>query len=434
MKSYQETLDFLFAQLPMYQRVGTAAYKADLETTLNLDKYFNHPHNSYKTIHIAGTNGKGSVSHCLASVLQQAGYKVGLYTSPHLTDFRERIKVNGQMIPERKVIDFVEKHQAIIQDLQPSFFEMTVAMAFDYFKSQSIDIAVVEVGMGGRLDSTNIIAPEVSVITNIGLDHTAFLGNTLAQVAEEKAGIIKPGVPVVIGQTQEETSQVFIRKAASLNVPIIFADQKLRVPYSTYSLDEKQVFQIISGDEVKYPDLKLDLLGHYQRKNIITVLITLEVLKNKGFDITQEVIYEGLANVVRNTSLLGRWQTLGYNPKIVCDTGHNAEGIELIVEQLKNTAYKQLHFIIGMVDDKDHSKVLSLLPQEATYYFTKAAIPRSMDIEKLQSMAKVHQLSGSCYSTPLLALEAAKKNAYSNDLIFIGGSTFIVADILEKYK
>nr|WP_321412518.1 folylpolyglutamate synthase/dihydrofolate synthase family protein [uncultured Carboxylicivirga sp.] len=434
MKSYKETLDYLFSQLPMYQRVGKAAYKADLYTTLELDKYFNHPHTSFKTIHIAGTNGKGSVSHCVASVLQQAGYTTGLYTSPHLIDFRERIKVNGEMISEQSVIDFVEDHQEIIEKLQPSFFEMTVAMAFEYFKAQQVDIAVIEVGMGGRLDSTNIISPEISVITNIGLDHTAFLGNTLPKVAIEKAGIIKEEIPIIIGETQEETASVFIEIAKSKNAPVTFADQKLKAPYSTNSIDEKQIFQILSDNKVKYPNLKLDLLGNYQRKNIITVLCTIESLQQNGFTISNDDLYKGLEQVVVNTGLKGRWQTIDYNPRIICDTGHNAEGIELIVQQIQNTAYKKLHFIIGMVDDKDHSKVLSLLPKEANYYFTRAAIPRSMTPAKLQTLAIEHQLKGNCYDTPNDALENAKKIADPNDLIFIGGSTFIVADILQKLK
>nr|WP_321452916.1 folylpolyglutamate synthase/dihydrofolate synthase family protein [uncultured Carboxylicivirga sp.] len=434
MKSYKETLDYLFNQLPMYQRVGKAAYKADLYTTIELDKYFKHPHKNFKTIHVAGTNGKGSVSHCLASVLQQAGYKTGLYTSPHLIDFRERIKVNGEMISEQAVIDFIEDHQFIINKLEPSFFEMTVAMAFDYFEKEKVDIAVIEVGMGGRLDSTNIILPEVSVITNIGLDHTAFLGDSLDKVAKEKAGIIKENIPVIIGQTQEETTPVFVDIAESINAPIIFADQQLQAPYSTISIDEKQIFQISNNNEVLFPDLKLDLLGNYQRKNIVTVLCTIETLQQKGISISKEDIYQGLEHVIRNTGLLGRWQTLGYNPRIICDTGHNADGISYIVEQIKNTAYKSLHFIIGMVDDKDHSKVLSQLPKDGIYYFTRAAIPRSMPAENLQMIAKNHQLEGNCYESPYLALKKAKKNADPNDLIFIGGSTFIVADTLEKLK
>ncbi len=431
--NYKETLDFLFGQLPMYQRIGKAAYKADLETTLELDKYFNHPHKSYKTIHIAGTNGKGSVSHCLASVLQEAGYKVGLYTSPHLKDFRERIRINGEMISEEAVVSFVEDHQAIIKSLQPSFFEMSVAMAFDYFRNESVDIAIVEVGMGGRLDSTNIVSPEVSVITNIGLDHTAFLGNSLETIAKEKGGIIKENIPVVIGQTQEATEPVFKQLAREINTSISFADQEFNIPASTLSLDDRQIFQVYQHEQLKYKDLKLDLLGNYQKKNILTALGAIEVLQEKGYTISQENIYNGLANVVKNTSLLGRWQQLGHNPRIVCDTGHNLDGMSMLVEQIKNTPHDQLHFVLGMVNDKNHAAVLELLPQGANYYFTRASIPRSLDEKELCEMGKKAGLTGQTYPNVREALKNAQKNASRNDLIFIGGSTFIVADILEDH-
>ncbi len=430
MKDYKETLDFLFNQLPMYQRVGKAAYKADLFTTQKLDDYFNHPHRSYKTIHVAGTNGKGSVSHCIASVLQEAGYKVGLYTSPHLKDFRERIKVNGSMIRQEAVVDFVENHSEIIEELKPSFFEMSVAMAFDYFKTEEVDVAIMEVGMGGRLDSTNIISPELSVITNIGLDHTAFLGNTLEKVAGEKAGIIKPDIPVVIGQTQKETSPVFKAIATERSAPIEFADQKYTIPYATLSIDERQVFQLYNKEGLIYSDVKLDLLGRYQLKNAITIIVSVEKLRDLGFRISQSNIYDGLNNVVVNTGLLGRWQYLGYNPRIICDTGHNKDGVEELVKQIEITPHQALHFVLGMVDDKDHSAILDLLPKNAIYYFTRAAIPRSMEAEKLELLASEHGLKGYAYLNPKCALEAAKKNAGANDLIFIGGSTFVVADVL----
>lgn len=428
--TYQETLDFLFSQLPMYQRIGKAAYKADLETTIQLDQAFGHPHQAYKTIHVAGTNGKGSVSHCLASILQEAGYKVGLYTSPHLKDFRERIRVNGRMIDEENVTNFVANHQQLLSELKPSFFEMTVAMAFDYFRSEKVDVAVIEVGMGGRLDSTNIISPEVSVITNIGKDHTAFLGSTLEEIAIEKAGIIKRDVPVVIGQTQAETEPVFTSVAERNETEIAFADQKYHIPVATLSLDERQVFQVYQKEALVYPDLKLDLLGFYQRKNILTVLAAVDQILQKGFAIKKEHIYSGLNRVTSNTGMLGRWYHLGYNPRIVCDTGHNRDGIEAIVNQIENTAYKQLHFILGMVNDKDHEAVLNLLPQGAIYYFTRASIPRSLDENELKLKAEKFDLKGEVYENPVLALEAAKKNADSNDLIFIGGSTFVVADVL----
>jgi dihydrofolate synthase/folylpolyglutamate synthase len=431
--NYKETLDFLFAQLPMYQRVGKAAYKADLSTTLALDEYFNHPHKAYKTIHIAGTNGKGSVSHSIASIMQEAGYKVGLYTSPHLKDFRERIRINGEVIKEKAVIDFVANHKKIIEDLQPSFFEMSVAMAFDYFKQEAVDVAVIEVGMGGRLDSTNIITPLVAAITNIGLDHTAFLGESLDKIALEKGGVIKKNIPVIIGQTQVETESVFRALAKEKGTTIAFADKELKVSAATLSIDERQVFQIYKGDQMAYANLKLDLLGSYQQKNILTVLAIIEQLPKAHFTISQDNIYNGLENVVKNTGLLGRWQYLGYNPRIICDTGHNLDGISMLVDQIRNTPHEQLHIVLGMVNDKDHAAVLGILPKEATYYFTRASIPRSLDEKALQQMAEKMQLSGNTYPDVHTALNAAKKNANANDLIFIGGSTFIVADALEKY-
>ncbi|MCU4154997.1 bifunctional folylpolyglutamate synthase/dihydrofolate synthase [Carboxylicivirga sp. A043] len=431
--NYKETLDFLFAQLPMYQRVGKAAYKADLATTLELDNYFNHPHKAYKTIHIAGTNGKGSVSHCLASVLQESGLKVGLYTSPHLKDFRERIRINGQMITEQAVVNFVANHSAIIKSLQPSFFEMSVAMAFDYFKQEAVDVAVIEVGMGGRLDSTNIITPEVSAITNIGLDHTAFLGTNLAQIAGEKGGIIKKDIPLVIGQTQSETASVFKTIAQERGSSIVFADSEFSISTATLSVDEKQIFQVMKGEKLIYPDLKLDLLGSYQQKNVVTALAIIEQLRSKQFNISPENIYMGLENVVKNTGLLGRWQHIGYNPRIICDTGHNLDGMQMLAEQIQNTPHDQLHIVLGMVNDKDHAAVLNILPKEARYYFTKASIPRSLNEEELKIMANTYALTGESYTNVNLAIEDAKKNAGVNDLIFIGGSTFIVADALEKY-
>ncbi|WP_439181539.1 bifunctional folylpolyglutamate synthase/dihydrofolate synthase [Carboxylicivirga taeanensis] len=431
--NYKETLDFLFAQLPMYQRVGKAAYKADLTTTQALDSYFKHPHKAYKTIHIAGTNGKGSVSHSVASVLQEAGYKVGLYTSPHLKDFRERIRINGQMLPEQEVVDFVAKHKKMIEQLQPSFFEMTVAMAFEYFRQEAVDVAVIEVGMGGRLDSTNIITPEVAAITNIGLDHTAFLGDSLDKIAAEKGGIIKKNVPLIIGQTQAETATVFEAIARDKGTKITFADQLLKVATATLSIDERQVFQIYKNEAPAYDDLKLDLLGAYQQKNILTTLAIIEQLQKGTFSISRDNIYAGLNKVVSNTGLLGRWQYLGYNPRIICDTGHNLDGMQMLVEQMMSTPHKQLHIVLGMVNDKDHAAVLSILPKQAQYYFTKAAIPRSLNEDLLKDLAEKMQLSGCSYPNVHLALNAAKKNAGANDLIFIGGSTFIVADALEKY-
>lgn len=428
--NYQKTLDWLFKQLPMYQRDGKAAYKANLNNTLELDRYFDHPHQDFKTIHVAGTNGKGSVSHMLASVLQESGYKVGLYTSPHLKDFRERIKINGKMIAEEDVVDFVQDHQQKFEEISPSFFEMTVAMAFDHFAKEKIDVAVVEVGMGGRLDSTNIIQPDVSVITNIGLDHTAFLGNHLGQIALEKAGIIKQDVPVIIGESHKETRDVFIKKAQECDSELFFADQEYQIDYAMYSVDDKQVFNVKSMNTIIYKDLKLDLLGAYQQKNLLPALKCLDLLKQKGYEITDRSLYQGLESIVPNTGLKGRWQILSHNPTIVCDTAHNVEGISYILDQINQTAYKNLHIVFGVVDDKKIDRILEMLPREAEYYYTKARIPRALDQEILKAKAIEHQLKGDSYSEVSLAVKKAKKNAESNDLIFIGGSTFVVAEVL----
>ena len=428
--TYKETLNWLFDQLPMYQRQGKAAYKADLNNTFELDHYFNHPHKKFKSIHVAGTNGKGSVSHMIASVLQESGYKVGLYTSPHLKDFRERIKINGEMISEEFVVDFVHQHQSKFEEIKPSFFEMTVAMAFDYFAEKMIDVAVVEVGMGGRLDSTNIITPEISVITNIGLDHTAFLGNTLTEIAREKAGIIKENVPVVIGETHHETKRTFIEKSEEKNTKIYFADQDYRVDYSMLSMDHKQIFNIYNGNKNVYPELKLDLLGSYQAKNCITALKSIDLLTENFRLISSDAIYKGMANVINNTGLNGRWQILNSKPLTVCDTGHNKEGLAFVMEQIAQTAHKKLHFVFGVVDDKNLDQILGLLPKDANYYFTNADIPRALDRNLLKGKAKKHQLEGDTYETVQTALENAKKNAGDNDLIFIGGSTFVVAEVV----
>lgn len=427
---YKQTLDWLFNQLPMYQRQGKAAYKADLNNTLELDKYFKHPHKNFKSIHVAGTNGKGSVSHMLASILQESGYKVGLYTSPHLKDFRERIKINGEMVLEKFVVEFVKMHGAKFEEIESSFFEMTVAMAFDYFAQENIDIAVVEVGMGGRLDSTNIISPELSIITNIGLDHTAFLGDNLAQIAKEKAGIIKPGIPVVIGEIHPETDDVFIKIAKENRTNIHFADQFFQIDYGMLSVDNKQVYNVKKDEEIVYPEIKLDLLGNYQRKNLITALKAIEIVKEHFTKVTPDFIYKGLENVIHNTGLKGRWQILGNSPLIVCDTGHNLDGITQIIEQINQTAYKNLHFVFGVVDDKNIEKILELLPTTAKYYFTNANIPRALDKDILKEKAEKYNLIGSSYSSVKIALENAKKNAKVNDLIFIGGSTFVVAEVV----
>jgi dihydrofolate synthase/folylpolyglutamate synthase len=393
---------------------------------------FGHPHQSFKTIHIAGTNGKGSVSHMLASVLQEAGYKTGLYTSPHLKDFRERIRVNGEMISEKAVVDFtlsyLEKNKT--EQIEPSFFELTVSMAFDYFRTMKVDVAVIEVGLGGRLDSTNIITPEVSVITNISFDHMALLGNTLPEIAAEKAGIIKAQVPVVVGESSPETNPVFEKFARQAQTTLEFADQTYQTDYSLLTPEGKQSLYIRKDGELVYPDLQIDLAGIYQRHNVPTVLKTIDLLNKKGWKLTENILRKGLFNIVGNTGLMGRWQTIGNNPLVVCDTGHNPAGIKLVVEQIGQTAWKALHIVIGMVNDKDQSEVLSLLPSNATYYFTKADIPRATTPEELAAKASRFGLTGNCYDSVREALSAALKNAEKDDLVFIGGSTFVVAEIL----
>lgn len=428
--TYQQTLDYLFSQLPMFQRVGKAAYKANLDNTLALDEYFNHPHRKLRTIHVAGTNGKGSTSHMLASILARAGLKVGLYTSPHLRDFRERIKINGVMIPEPEVVGFVEKHKAFFEAIKPSFFEMTVVLAFDYFARQQVDIAVIEVGLGGRLDSTNIITPELSVITNIGLDHTELLGDTLAKIAYEKAGIIKPHVPVVITQSQEETREVFVAKADESHSPIRFADTSYRV---ISVRQEGYMYQILEVEHVNSGSvkaLKLDLLGGYQQFNICGVLAAIDLLKEMGYSISDSHLQDGLASVKSATGLLGRWQVLHQNPLIICDTGHNVDGLTQVVDQIGRVQCAKLRMVVGMVGDKNIDGMLGLLPKNAIYYFTKASIPRALDEKELAHRASPFNLHGNTFSTVENALSAAKADASPNDFIFVGGSTFVVAEVV----
>jgi len=428
--NYKQAIDFLFSSLPMYQRTGKVAYKSTLNTTHALDEYFGHPHRNFRSIHVAGTNGKGSVAHMLAAVLQTAGYRTGLYTSPHLTDFRERIRIDGEMIPEDRVTGFVRDHKAIIEEIKPSFFEMTVAMAFDYFNREDVDIAVVEVGMGGRLDSTNIIQPVMSVITNIGMDHNQFLGDTMYQIAREKSGIMKPGVPVLIGQKQDEVSIVFIKRAQELGCSLYFADQDLQVEYSLKSPDNKQIMQVYSGGEPYLESLETDLMGLYQKKNILTVLKAIEILSRNDIEVAEQQLRRGLANVVELTGLRGRWEILGNNPLIIADTAHNPDGIKEVIEQIKQMPWKKLHIIIGMVDDKDPDKLLALMPSEARYYFCQASIPRAMDREKLARKALKYGLYGQLCPSPERALEIARSAASRDDLIYIGGSTFIVAELV----
>jgi dihydrofolate synthase / folylpolyglutamate synthase len=426
--TYQEALTYLFNSLPAYHRIGKAAYKANLNNTLTLDEYFGHPHRRFRSVHVAGTNGKGSVSHLTASILQEAGYKTGLYTSPHLRDFRERIRINGDKIPENEVIAFVEKHALLMEKIEPSFFELTMAMAFDFFARSGVDVAVIEVGMGGRLDSTNILCPELSVITNIGHDHMEFLGSTLSAVAGEKAGIIKAGVPVVIGETQQETSGVFIDKANEMRAPYVFADRLFSCSLGKF--DEKsgmRYYSINENDGGKTISGEIPLGGEYQQKNLQTLFAGLLVLKEK-FRINENNITDGIRNVITNTGLAGRWQILSHDPLTVCDTGHNKEGLEYVVRQLLSLRKRKMHIILGFVNDKDLNSVLPLFPKEAYYYFTKASIPRALNEIILKEAAGEQGLRGAAYNSVKVALKAARESAGSDDIIFIGGSTFIVAE------
>jgi dihydrofolate synthase/folylpolyglutamate synthase len=432
--SYQETLDYMYAQLPMFHRIGSAAYKADLDNTIALCARLGNPEKKFRSIHVAGTNGKGSTSHMLAAILQAAGLKVGLYTSPHLKDFRERIKINGEFISQNHVTEFVSKQKNYFEILQPSFFEMTVGLAFDYFASEKVDIAVIEVGLGGRLDSTNVITPEVSVITNISFDHVALLGNTLEKIAGEKAGIIKPHVPVVIGETQKESAPVFVEKATEQEAPLTFADQVYTAIHAQHCTEECQRYlsmDIEQGGKIIYKDLQSELLGLYQLKNIPTVLAAIDALNKKGFQLTEAIIRKGMKKVISTTGLLGRWQVLAQHPLIIADTGHNEAGIKEVLAQLAVTPHERLHIVIGMVNDKDISTVLALLPKDASYYFCKANIPRALPAaELLAAAAQLNGLSGTAYDTVATALAAAKNKATDGDLILIGGSTFTVAEVV----
>ncbi|MBN1985458.1 MAG: bifunctional folylpolyglutamate synthase/dihydrofolate synthase [Prolixibacteraceae bacterium] len=430
--NYAEVLDYLYNMLPMYQRTGPAAYKNNLDNTILLDNYYGNPHRKFKTIHVAGTNGKGSVSHMLAAIFQKAGYKTGLYTSPHLKDFRERIRIDGEMIPENEIIGWVKEFRKSnkLWKIEPSFFELTVALTFDYFAREKVDIAIVEVGLGGRLDSTNIITPELSIITNIGLDHTALLGNTLEKIGAEKAGIIKPGVPLIAGKTQKETENIFKRVAEKAGSEIYFADQEYRVAYAMLDMDGNQVMTVEKNGATVYSGVKLDLTGFYQQQNLPAVLKAVEVMQKRGWDISQQHVFDGLAVTAKLTGLRGRWQIIGANPKIVCDTAHNFDGMLQIVKQIEQTPFKNLHIVFGMVNDKEPDKVLSILPQNAGYYFTKANIPRALNENILAKAARRFGLEGKCYSSVTEAFIAARKNAGSHDLIYVGGSTFVVAEIL----
>ncbi len=428
--NYQQTLDFLYSKLPMFTRVGASAFKKDLTNTLVLCEAIGNPQRKFKSLHIAGTNGKGSTSHMLASILQAQGYKTGLYTSPHLKDFRERIRINGKMMGKADVKNFVQRNKKLIEEVEPSFFEVTVAMAFEYFAKHEVDIAVIEVGLGGRLDSTNIITPEISVITNISLDHTNMLGNTLTEIAGEKAGIIKKSTPVVIGESQLESKPVFIRKAKVENAPIHFADQTLQTENIEIK-NNKLSLNILNQNKIKYKNLQCDLTGLYQPKNILAVIKTIEVLnENTNFNIDDKALYNGLKNVKKYTQLQGRWQTLSKNPLVICDTGHNEAGITEVIKNIDNTPYQKLHIVFGMVKDKDITKVLSLMPCNATYYFCKPDIERGLDSVELKQQAHTFNLIGNGYNSVIEAKNAAISAAKENDLVFIGGSTFVVAEAI----
>lgn len=403
--TYKETLNWLFNQLPMFQNIGASAYKKDLSNTLLLVEHLNHPERNFKTIHVAGTNGKGSTSSMIASVFMEAGYKVGLYTSPHLKDFRERITINGKQISKNYVHEFITTHKSFFERTELSFFEMTVGLAFEYFSDKKVDIAIIEVGMGGRLDATNIITPLLSVITNIGKDHTQFLGDTLEKIAFEKAGIIKPTIPVVIGEYTSETKPVFLQVAKQNHSEIHFAQDE------------------------RHPDYPCGLLGNYQLKNKKTVIETFRNLKS-DFIISEENIKNGILNVVQNTNLQGRWQILQENPKVICDTAHNAHGLEIVMNQLKKEKFNQLHLVLGVVNDKDLDSILPLFPKNAIYYFCKPKIERGLPAKILQEKAATYNLKGNTYNSISIAYKKALANSASNDLIYIGGSTFVVAEII----
>ncbi|MGL5319118.1 MAG: bifunctional folylpolyglutamate synthase/dihydrofolate synthase [Bacteroidales bacterium] len=425
MSKYKKTLDYLYSRLPMFQRVGGSAYKEGLDNSLALCAHLDNPQDKYKVIHIGGTNGKGSVSNILAAILQTEGYKVGLYTSPHLVDFRERIRVNGEMIPEEKVVHFIDHIKHFSEQISPSFFELTMAMAFQHFADEDVDYAIIEVGLGGRLDSTNIVKPILSVITNISFDHVQFLGDTLPKIAAEKAGIIKYKTPVVIGETTPETRPVFELNASEKNAPLLFAEEedvilRASLHHNSHWLFQTSDFGMVEGQ----------LGGLCQQKNAATILTAVRQLRQMGITLSETSVKQGFSEVIQLTGLRGRWERLREEPKVICDTGHNEAGIAQIIKQLDSEQYSQLRMVIGMVNDKDVTKVLSMLPKNAVYYFTRASIPRSLDEVTLQQKAFEAGLKGNCYSSVMEAYESVLKEANKSDLIFIGGSTFIVADLL----
>lgn len=428
---YKETVAWLFNQLPMYQRVGKAAYKADLSNTKAILSAIGNPERKVMAIHIAGTNGKGSVSHIIASILQEAGLKTGLYTSPHLKDFRERIKINGKLIPEKYVVDFVNTNKGVFTGISSSFFEMTVGLAFSYFAEEEVDFAIIETGLGGRLDSTNLCEPIITVITNIGIDHTVFLGDSLKKIASEKAGIIKPHIPIIIGKHQLETDQVFITKAKESGATLFFAEDDMELRYVQSEDKKVQSFDMWYNNTNIFTDLKSPLLGKYQQENIRTALRTIVYLKeNKIISLSCGEIIAGVENVIVNTGFYGRWQLLGTNPTTICDTAHNIDGIKAVINQISELSFSHLHFVLGMVSDKDVFSILTLLPKNATYYFCKPDIPRGLDEVELTEQGFKAGLNGKSYNSVTQALHSAKNNASTNDLVFIGGSNFVVAEVV----
>ena len=417
--TYKQTLEWLFSQLPAFQRIGKAAYKANLDNTYAIMDVLGQPQHKFKSVHLAGTNGKGSTAHMLASIYQEAGYKTGLYTSPHLRDFRERIRINGQMISQDEVINFVEAYKREFLKIKPSFFEMTVGLAFSYFAAQKVDIAIIETGLGGRLDSTNIIMPQLSIITNIAKDHMQFLGDTLEAIAGEKAGIIKPGKPVIIGEHQKETDSIFIEKAKAENTSIRFAQDT----YKAQWVGEK--LEVLKNNKPLFEPIDFPLKGNYQLKNVCTAICAAQELK-----LPIDIIKLGLKDVLKNTSLVGRWQQLSESPLVICDTAHNYEGLSEVMDQLKNKEYDKLHFVLGVVDDKQLDHILKLFPNNAQYYFCKADIPRGLAVDILAEKASDFGLNGQAYRSVKEAYEEAKKNCEDNDIVFVGGSTFTVAEVV----
>jgi dihydrofolate synthase/folylpolyglutamate synthase len=430
--TYQEATTYLFNAAPLFQNIGAGAYKEGLSNTHLLDEHFNHPHQNYRTVHVGGTNGKGSTSHTLAAILQSQGYRVGLYTSPHLVDFRERIRVNGEMIPKQRVIDFVEELKTSLLGVETeggfSFFELATALAFLYFAEKKVDVAIIEVGLGGKLDCTNIIQPELSIITNISFDHVQFLGDTLPKIASEKAGIIKHNVPAIIGEAgDKDVRTVFERKAQEVGTELIFAEEEGELIDFNFSPTHGYTYQTQT-----YGELHGELSGYCQEKNTRTILAAVNELNKIGYGISKVSVEDGMSHVCQHTGLMGRWQTICKQPLTICDTGHNVGGMQYITRQLQETPHNRLHIIIGMVNDKDVNTVLSILPKDAIYYFTQASVQRAMPVEEFSRIAGKHNLHGSCYTNVGLAYSAAKQNACKNDIIFVGGSTFIVADMLNN--